>query len=143
MFQKEINHLVSGGSSVYDISFLIPPMVGVGLHTYTLYYTGSQNDTYILGSGNLYVHDIHEKIYQNLRQQTQSQFMSSDYQSSTAKGYLSQAEAYFSQAESLASQGKFVNSTSDLNSAQSLLNKADSAEQSWVSKSPIFKKQFK
>lgn len=138
IFRKEIDrNIVSGGSSVYDIPFIIPAMADVGSHTYTINYTGLKNDTHTLGLGTLYIHDIHEKIYQNLRQKLQSQFLSNDYQSPSAKSYLSQAKAYFSQAESLASHDEFVNGIFDLNSAQNLLNKTNSAEQSWVSSHQI------
>ena len=137
-FRKEIDrNIVSGGSAVYDIPFVIPAMADVGSHTYTVNYTGLQNDTHTLGLGTLYIHDIHEKIYQNLKQKLQSQFLSNDYQSSSSKSYLSQAKAYFSQAESLASHDEFVNGIIDLNSAQNSLNKANSEEQSWVSSHQI------
>ncbi len=141
-YQTAVNqNIVSGGSGTYIVQFSIPTATSVGWHTYTVSYIGLYSDTHTLLTGNIYIHDVNERIYYNLKQGVTSDISSavnSGYQSPDARADLSQAQSDFSLADNYASNGQFVNGINELQTARNLIVQANSAEQSYRSSHSYF-----
>lgn len=142
LYQTQISqNIVSGGSATYQIQFSIPSTASVGLHRFTVNYVGLYNDPHVLGSGTIYIHDVNERIYDNLNQEVTNEINSASnngYQSPDARSDLSQAQSDFSLASNYASNGQFVNGISELQTASNLITQANSAEQSYRSSQSSF-----
>jgi hypothetical protein len=141
-YQTQVNQVIaSRGSATYNVQFSIPTATSVGSHTYTISYIGLFNDPHVLASGTIYIHDVNERIYYNLRQEVTNDINSavnSGYQSPDARSDLSQAQSDFSLANNYASNGQFVNGINELQTTRNLITQANSAEQSYVSSHSSF-----
>jgi len=126
-----------GHSSIYSVSFDVPPTVSVGSHSYTIYYVGTHNETNLLVTSSIDVHDMDEKQYDALLSTIQNQLnnSTSSNHSPVARSNLSQALSYFVQATTLASQHQFNAAVNRLIATQIMINHASSAEQDYTSRS--------
>ena len=141
-WQTPVNQVIaSGGSATYSVPFSIPTATSVGWHTYTVSYIGLFDDSHVLKTGTIYIHDVNERIYYNLQQEVKNDINSaanSGFQSPDAESDLSQARSDFSLASNYASNGQFVNGISELQSARNLITQANSAEQLYRSSHSSF-----
>lgn len=141
-YQTQVNQVIaSGGSATYNVQFSIPPATSIGSHTYTVSYVGLFNDPHVLVTGTTYIHDINERIYNNLQQEVTNDINSaanSGFQSPEAESDLSQARSDLSLASNYASNGQFVSGINELKDARNLIAQANSAEQSYRSSHSFF-----
>ena len=126
-------NIASGSSASYSVLFSIGSLVTVGQHSFNIIYVGAFDDTHVIGSGSIYIHDAYEKVYRGAVDSVYQKIVAdANFKSPNAQSLYKQALDAYNQAATLANQGLWRDANDKLTSASSLLSQAEAAESSYT-----------
>jgi LPXTG-motif cell wall-anchored protein len=132
--------IVSNGQYTFnEIGFNIPSGTSIGYHAVNILIKGQQHglwwyDISVIGSGWVNIHNVYEKIYNQLYPDVTNKIHnadSSNFQSPDGKSLLEQANTEYTLANSLAQQGEWQDAVSHLQSASNYVDQAFAKEQTY------------